>query len=74
MGSIEDVVGKFDINKWRIASEKAQDDYKPEEWTPCPENCAYCSDPDYGHPHPHLTQRRLKDNMSAIDFVRQYFN
>jgi hypothetical protein len=25
-------------------------------WTPCPRDCAYCHDPDYGHPHPHPGQ------------------
>ncbi len=40
-------------------------EYKPEEWTPCPENCAYCFDPYYGHPRPHPTQRRILDNKTA---------
>lgn len=39
--------------------------YNPKEWTPCPDSCAYCSDPFYGHPKPHDTQQRLSDGKSA---------
>ena len=36
-------------------------EYNPEEWTPCPADCAYCCDPFYGHPHPHITQKRITE-------------
>ncbi|MEK6917398.1 MAG: hypothetical protein AABW51_00440 [Nanoarchaeota archaeon] len=39
--------------------------YNPQEWTPCPTNCAYCNDPDYGHPRPHLTQKRIADGKTV---------
>lgn len=54
------------------ARERASEYYKVGEWTPCPNDCAYCTDPDYGHPHPHLTQRRLQDGMTAQEFIDQH--
>lgn len=30
--------------------------YNPDQWTPCPSNCAYCNDSFFGHAHPHSTQ------------------
>jgi len=54
--------------------ERASRDYKPEEWTPCPKDCAYCRDPFYGHPHPHTTQKRLSDGMTAREFIDSYID
>ena len=34
--------------------------YNPKEWTKCPDDCAYCHDPFFGHPYPHPTQKRLR--------------
>ena len=56
----------------RRATEEAQKHYNAEEWTPCKSDCAYCTDPFYGHPHPHPPQRRISDGMTANDFVKSH--
>lgn len=45
--------------------------YNPKEWTPCPPNCAYCCDPFYGYPKPHLTQNRIIDGKSVEDVEKE---
>ena len=61
-----------DMTKLRLARGRAEQDYLSEDWSLCPNHCPYCCDPFYGHPHPHSTQTRLKEGMSAEDFVNQY--
>lgn len=34
--------------------------YNPDQWTPCPSDCAYCNDSFFGHTHPHSTQNWIE--------------
>jgi len=40
--------------------------YNPNEWTPCPKDCAYCHDSFYGHPKPHPDQKKINDGKLPI--------
>lgn len=48
------------------AGEKADDVYRKDEWTECPGDCAYCTDPFYGHPKPHPTQKRKSELSGKV--------
>ena len=45
--------------------------YDSSEWTPCPQNCAYCFDMFFGHARPHPTQRRISDGKSLLQIERE---
>lgn len=51
----------LDINSMKATNKKQK--YVSSKWTPCLESCAYCSDPNYGQPLPHPSQK-LKSKKS----------
>ncbi len=44
--------------------------YNEAHYTPCPENCAYCNDPHYGHPKPHPGQQLKQCNGEHYNFKK----
>lgn len=61
-------------NTQRLAMERAEKDFRKEEWTLCQPNCAYCNDMFYGHSKPHPGQTRISDGISEAEFFQKYLN